>query len=148
MKIRTATRNDLPALIDIGQDMHAESRYRAYTYDPDRLEQTLKIVLDDELSLVAEAEDGRIVGAFIAFVTPQFFGSDLMSSDLALYIVPEFRQGRLALRLLTEYICRARERGVTDIRVGNSTDVESERVGRLYESLGFRRVGGLYAMEG
>lgn len=141
--IRPALLSDIPALLDLGEAMHAESRYAKFVYDRAQFERTLMATVDNGVSQVCEMENG-IVGGLIAFVSPQFFGPDLMSADLGLYITPEFRRGALASRLIQAYIQGAMAHGVTDIRIGCSTGMNLDA---LYEANGFRRVGGLFALE-
>lgn len=69
-----------------------------------------------------------------------------MAWDLLTYVVPEHRGG-LGIRLIKAYIERAKLLDIDDIHIGVSTGLEPERTGKLYERLGFRHIGGGYAME-
>ena len=54
------------------------------------------------LCLVAE-RDSEIIGFCIGYVAPHFFGNDLTSGDLAIYVVPEHRGGMMGARLVKAY---------------------------------------------
>ena len=85
----------------------------------------------------AFVEDG---GFFIGVMSQHFFGYDCFTTDLALYVEKEKRGTEIAMSLIMEYIKEAKELGISDIRIGNSTG----NVGGLYERCGFTHVGGVY----
>lgn len=125
--------------------MHFESRYSRFNFDPVKYGAVIHYVIPQGLTFVAEKE-GKIVGVFIGQVEEQFFGNDLAAWDLVQYVLPEYR-GHVGPRLIREYIRRAKMFGIADINIGISTALEPERTGKLYECLGFHKVGGTYAME-
>jgi GNAT superfamily N-acetyltransferase len=67
--------------------------------------------------------------------------TDLVATDLALFVEAEFRGSMLAARLIVAYLRWARDIGAKLITAGVSTGVHVEQTAQLYERLGMRRLG-------
>ena len=137
--IRPMTAQDIPALLVLGAEMHGESRYANLDFDPQKLWQLGETMLgnpDSWLALVAE-RDSEIIGFCIGYVAPHFFGNDLTSGDLAIYVVPEHRGGTIGARLVKLYTGWCEARGVQEPLLGVSAGITPERTGRLYERLAY-----------
>ena len=145
--IRPATTDDIDQMIELGEVMWAESRYSKMNLDLAKGRHVLTALLAFARGIVFVKElAGRIIGMFWGMVEEHFFGTSLRSFDLILYVHPDHRTGRTGLALLKAYIAKAKELGAVDIMIGNTTDIDADKVGRLYEAVGFKRVGGLYAL--
>ena len=137
--IRPMTAQDIPALLVLGAAMHGESRYANLDFDPQKLWQLGETMLgnpDSWLAVVVE-RDGCIVGFCFGYVAPHFFGNDLTSGDLAIYVVPEHRGGTIGARLVKLYTSWCEAKGVKEPLLGVSAGITPERTGRLYERLGY-----------
>jgi GNAT superfamily N-acetyltransferase len=137
--IRPMTAQDIPALLVLGAAMHGESRYAKLDFDSEKLRGLGETMLGDPdswLALVAE-RDSEIIGFCIGYVAPHFFGNDLTSGDLAIYVVPEHRGGTIGARLVKLYTSWCEARGVKEPLLGVSAGITPERTGRLYERLGY-----------
>ena len=144
--IRPATLADLPALLALGERMHAESRYARLRFSAARLEQTLRAVLEAPLGFLRVVEiDGVVAGGMAAMACPHWASEDLVSTDLALFIAPDHRGGRTAALLVKRYRDWARAMGVVLPDIGVTTGVQTENTARLFEALGARRIG--YVLE-
>jgi GNAT superfamily N-acetyltransferase len=133
------TAQDIPALLVLGAAMHGESRYAKLDFDSEKLRLLGETMLGDPdswLALVAE-RDSEIIGFCIGYVAPHFFGNDLTSGDLAIYVVPEHRGGTIGARLVKLYTSWCEARGVQEPLLGVSAGITPERTGRLYERLGY-----------
>lgn len=147
--IRNATPDDIPAIVSLGEAMHAESRYRdPLPWCAPKVTGLLDWLLanDDGLVLVAEAGD-RIIGGFLGMVEDHWCSRARVATDFALYVHPGWRGSSAAARLLGAYGAWARERGAVLVQAGITTGVHVEATSRLYERLGFRRVGNLFELE-
>lgn len=146
--IRNATVADVPRMVELGKQMHAASKFRAYSFDVAVLEATINGLIDKPrgIALVSEV-DGVIVGGFIGYLTEHFFGFDLASYDLALFLEPEHRGGITAARLIKAYIDQAREKGAAEIVVANSTGIAKERTAQLFARAGFSHDGYVFSMK-
>lgn len=137
--IRQATMTDVPALIELGAMMHAESpRYRHLTFRADKLAGLSHSLVDDGILLLA-VDHGRPVGMAVGFVMEQFFTDSRLAADLAIYVIPAHRGGPWFLRLVKAFERRALDLGADEISLGVSTEVDTERTAGLYERLGYRR---------
>jgi GNAT superfamily N-acetyltransferase len=146
--IRQATYSDIPALLYLGQVMHAESAYSPYDYNPAKVAELAETLIDAEHGIALVAEDeGVIQGAFLGVVYPHWFGDDLVSTDYALFMHPDCRGGTQAYRLIKRYIVEARAKGAKQIMLANSTGVVPSRVAALFESLGFHRLGYVFELQ-
>jgi L-amino acid N-acyltransferase YncA len=144
-EIRRATPSDIPAMIDIGRAMHAESSFAPMDFDAETLAATLhRLMADDQFALVAEDADGKTAGVMIGLISPSWFGRDWTASDLALYLTPEHRGGATAARMVKAFVIWAREAGAKQIRPGVSTGQPGAL--NLYAGLGFTPVGQLFCM--
>jgi len=142
IKIRKATLEDIERMVELGAEMHLESSYRCYDFNPTKTANTLVSVIEDRRGIAIVAEkDGIIVGGFLGNVSSHYFGNDLVASDMALFVTKEERRGRLAIRLLTEFMDIADSLGAKHISIGTTTGVNADRVKALYEHFGLKHVG-------
>lgn len=143
--IRLARESDVQRMVELGARMHAESKFRAYSFDPSKLAGTIRELLASGIALVAEV-DGLVVGGFLGHLVPHYFGHDLAAYDLALFLAPEHRAGTVAMRLIKAYIAEAKKKGAAEVAIANSTGVQKERIARLFESAGFSHDGYVFSM--
>lgn len=147
--IRPATLLDVPQLVVLGERMHAESRFSAMGYAPDKVAALLTGLISSPVGCVLVAErQGAVVGGMAGYCDAHFFSNDLFAADLAVFVEPDRRGGIAAARLVRAFVDWATRRGARMIQVGISTGVHVEQTTRLYESLGFARVGPLMEWRG
>lgn len=141
--IRPATPHDLPALLDLGEQMHAESpRFSRLAFSRDRLHQTLSGLLSSPAGFLWVAEsEGQVIGGMAGFIAQHWASEDKVSTDLALFIDERMRGGMSTARLVNEYKRWAWKHGAHIVQVGITTGVQTEQTARLYERLGFARCG-------
>ncbi len=141
--IREATTQDIPALVALGGRMRAESpRYAKLKFSPEKLTHTLAGVESSEHGFMWIAEvDGELAGVMVALIFEHWMSTDLVASDLALYVEPAHRGSKIAAELVERYKQWAVFHGAVLPQVGVSTGVYTEQTARLYESLGFKRCG-------
>jgi len=145
--IREATIDDIPRLLELAVIMHLESRYKRFDFSEKKVSTLLEQLISNENGIVLVAGTGHIVGGILAIVAEHFFGHDKSSGDFALFVDPEHRNFRTVAQLIKAYINKARELGAVDIGVGNTSGYKIDEVGRLYETMGFTKVGGNYRIE-
>lgn len=144
MGIRQATLDDLPALINLGELMHAESpRFSAITFSPARLGHTLAALVQSPMGFVwvTESDAGEVVGGMVATAFQHWASYDLMTTDLALFLAPEHRGSTAAARLARKYHQWARDLGAKLIQQGVTTGVHTDQTVQLLERLGMKRCG-------
>lgn len=147
--IRPATAADIPAMLALGEAMHAESRYSALAWCTPKVCGLLDMLLESDKGLVLVAErDGVVVGGFLGFIDEHFFSRETVATDLALFIEPSRRGGVAAARLLKAYVVWATEQGAAQITVGITTGVHVEQTARLFQGCGFAPVGQMFEYAG
>jgi GNAT superfamily N-acetyltransferase len=145
--IRPATEADLPRLIELGEAMHAESRYCSMQFDTEKVGALLAGLLKTGFVIVS-VKDGRIIGGFVGMISEHWFSREKLATDLALFIEPDARGGTTAWRLVDAFLDWAHLNGAKCIDIGVNTGVHTDRTAQLYERLGGQRVGLLYSFEG
>lgn len=144
--IREATQNDVERLLELGTQMHKESRYSIFDFDPEKLRWHIRTVIDhDHGMLFVYEKDGVILGAVMGWIEEQYFGHDKLLCDLALFVEPDKRGAMAGAALIKKFIEYGKEQGVAQIILSNSTGVDKERVAKLYERLGMEHVGFVYS---
>lgn len=136
--IRNATPADVPALVDLGALMAAESpRYRRYRFSAQKLTMLFERLIASEDGFLMMAERGeRPIGVMAATVMEHWMSDDKIACDFGLFIDPAQRGGMLAARFVCTYRQWARERGAIDTFLGISTGVHVEQTARFYKTLG------------
>lgn len=136
---------DLPQIMRLAREMHAETSFRTLTFDEAKAatEVMSNIMNPDVFACVAE-DRGQIVGIVSAFLSQPYFSQDIVAYDHIWYVGKEARGtfvGPRLLKLLAEWagLCRAKAVFVT-----LGSDVSQERVGKMVERLGYSRLGGYY----
>lgn len=144
--IRPATIADLPRLIELGQAMHGESRFSHMRFEPSKVDAMLRMVIDRGCLIVAE-RDGEIFGGFAGVLEQHWFSSDLIATDIALFVDPGKRGGLAAANLVKAFVAWAKEKGAALIDIGVNTGVRTYETARLFERLGGKSAGLLYTWE-
>lgn len=143
--IRRATKEDIPALIELSHEMHGECWMRWMPFAPDRLAAVLHELVNNGFLWVHEHE-GRIDGVLAGFVAECWYANVKVAGEFGLYVRPDLAGGIIAMRLVKQFVQWATEQGAAEVTLGITTGVNIHETGRLYERLGFQCVGGNYKM--
>jgi len=144
--MRRATQADIPRMVELGRAMHTESRFRNLKFNDDKVVRLFTYaVTQPSLILLVDGEPAHAM--LFAYVQPFWWGDDLESDDLLLYVTPEMRGKSSAVRLVNEYKRITKSMGVADPRLSTGTGVETERTGRLFERLGFAGAGLMFSLK-
>jgi hypothetical protein len=145
VEIRPATHDDVPAILEMGRAMHAESpRYQGLGFDAEKVWHRAWHTVDTGGAFVA-VKDGRIVGMVAGYVVENWFGGDNIASDYVFYLIPEERRiGRSAFLLWRAFEAWAAARGARDIAPGTTTGVDAEGTARFFMKLGYTPTGGVF----
>lgn len=120
--------------------VHNESpRLSQYTFDANQAEKTIRNIISrhDAMGRVAIL-NGEVIGCMGAIISPQLTSSELVASELLLYVKPEYRGGRTALMLV-----RAFEKWSGDLPkvVGSSLGINDKLAIDFYKRLGYDVTG-------
>jgi len=143
-----ASEEDFDDVVRLGRLMHAESSYSALEFSEDRLRQIFDLYTsDDNRALILGRINGETCGLYAGYITPYYFSKELVANDIAWFVVKERRGSTLGLRLLTMFENWAKSRGVSEVRIGYSTDINPSAFDSLMIKRGYSRVGGNYRLE-
>lgn len=142
---RRAYPEDLPAIVALAEEMHAETSFRSLSFSKSKAAaEVLSCILNPNMLVLVGEKDGRILGMIAAYLDKPYFSDDLVVYDHIWYVGKEGRGSMVGPRLLKHVaewarLCRAKAVFVT-----LGSDVSQERVGKLVERLGYSRLGGYY----
>lgn len=140
MKIRPATRGDVPAILEIYNDAVATTT-ASYDYDPRPLEHRLQWFDDHErigLPIFVAEENGKIVG-WSSLSRYHDRAGFQFTSENSIYIAAPARGRGIGKLLLAPLIDSAREIGLRAIIA--AIDAENAASVRLHAGFGFVEVG-------
>ena len=106
MIIRPATEADIPKVHELSAGIFFESTYASVCeYSVEKVDQVIRTILanPDRWFLHLAESDGTIIGMYAGFLTEYYFSQDLMACDLALFVEPDKRGGRAAIRLIRAF---------------------------------------------
>lgn len=150
MQIRSATLEDIPALVELGRRLHALTRFRIYDYNASRVGEQLRALIENRRGshcfFVAEDGTGIPAGALIGCVERHFFSDLPVASIVQLVVLPERRMGGAGLRLLSAFRKWAENRDAFEICAGVNSGTDIGRMDRFLKRLGFRLTGGNYSL--
>jgi GNAT superfamily N-acetyltransferase len=146
VNVRCANEEDVPALVELGFQMHQEGAYAFLPFDREKVRRFILNALerpDSNCVLVAE-EEGLVIGMLGGYVSDYFFCDERLACDTAFFVQPGHRSGVAAAKLVRAFRDWAVTQGAREVCLAISSGTRTERVGRFYEHLGLRSVGGVY----
>jgi GNAT superfamily N-acetyltransferase len=136
--IRDATEGDLENLLYLGAKMHEESLVYYPPIERESVERYLEAVVSmPEVFLISFAFKDSPIGMITASAGPHAFSSVLRSGCELLYVLPEHRGGRTAMKLVERFKEWSDDLGAVYSTMGVSTGLDPERTGRFFEFMGF-----------
>ena len=124
------TKDDGPALCELGALMHEESSYSELEFNPSRVIETFNAYLDnDTRACFIASEDGKPVGLYAGYMNKYYFSDEYVANDIAWFVD------------------WAKERGASEVRIGYSTDINPKAFNSLMQKRGYNLVGANYRLE-
>ncbi len=141
MHVRLVMPEDLDAVLSMAELQVAET-FPHLGFDRDRAAETFRqsIETGSPTGFVAEA-DNEVVGMIAGRIGGYDFTSGVFVCLEVLFVRPDKRGTRAAVKLLREYIRWGEIVGAREIFFGVSNPRNAARASRLYEHLGAERIG-------
>jgi len=140
--IKIATLDDIPRMLELGRELHEESRFSAYPFNEEKTNKFFETVIDNGDNCVfLSVKNGEIVGGFIGGVAPHWSCDFVSAFDYTLFIHKSHRNGTTAIKLIIAYEDWAKSMGVDESTLGVSTGINTQATARFYESLGYQFTG-------
>ena len=126
--------------------MHRESAYSFLPFETEKVRQFIVSFIEDadtQCGLVAE-KNNVIVGMLGGYIGDYFFCYEKVAYDTLLFVERQNRGSSAAARLIRAFRQWAIDSGASEICLGISTNISTERTGMFYERMGLKQVGGIY----
>lgn len=130
-------------VLELAREMHAESGTHKYApLDEQKLVQQLSVpITNPNVYLKFFVRDGEVLGTFFGVISSMFFSQELCAKDMAWFVRKSYRGTYAAVMLVRDFECWAKNMGVKNIFLGQSTGVKMETTAALYKRLGYAPVG-------
>lgn len=140
--IRNATIKDIPELLRMGERFFNLSGYADnFSYDTYTTSEMFKTLIDTGC-LLTDGKHGMI--GFIIF--PIFFNkSQFLSQELFWWVDEEQRKTGLGVELLETAEKRATELGAKTMLMLSLDRLDGDRIGQLYEKMGYNKTEQIYS---
>lgn len=136
-----------PELIDefmrLGMAMHSESSYRKISFNREKV---AKIPEKDVFCVLSKQGD-VYTGFFVGQICSYYFSDEVDAHDVAFFVMPEYRSSPDAIELITAYENWAEKKGVRYAYLAQSSGVQIERVDKLFNYLGYEKLGSVVRKE-
>lgn len=137
-KIRMATEEDIPRIVEMGRSFWELTDYRSVPYDPGSIEHWSRVMISQELLLVAEA-DGEVIASVGAVCAPLLGNVQFrVASELFWWVEPKYRSHGMGQALLMGIEAAARAQNVTFFNMIALNSVDPEAVAALYLAHGYK----------
>lgn len=130
-------------VIAIATEMHKDSMFGDYAFDPLKLLAQIKLAGDypDTAYFRLAVRNGEVFGGFYGTISRMFFCDETMARDVGWWVKKERRGGGAAMLLLRGFEAWAKEKGALKVMIGQSSGIDIERTTKLYQHCGYRLVG-------
>lgn len=133
-------------ILELGKMLHTESHFSDQPYDVERCKSILEATLKSpDKAFIAFDEDFR--GFIIMGMNHHYFSGFKYTADLALYIVPEYRNGLLAPRLIKAAEEWSKEHGAIEMTIFHHTGINTESAQPFFNRLGYKTKGYIFTKE-
>lgn len=143
--IRKAQETDAIEFTMLVKQFVKEAKY-PFKVDPELVIGNFKAVVNDEDFFVyVSEEDADLVGFLVGAINAPLFSSDQTAVELGWFMVPEYRNGKDGLRLLTKFEAWAKDnncRHVTMVDIDPLNDLDD-----LYSRKGYELTEKAYVKE-
>ena len=152
MKLRFASKQDIPQLVNVGSAVHSESRFNGMPYEEEKLVNNLNGLLDlqekcqTHCFILAENQEGEIIGGLIGAIEEYFFTNSRSANTVLLWVTPKFRGSAAAVKLIGAFREWAKQRDVEEVCILVASGVAIKRTDRFLRRLGFHQTGGNYTI--
>lgn len=148
MTIRFATIEDIPAILDLGEKMVEESRFRSFGLNREKMEKVLESMISQATQsvIIVAVIDNKIIGGLGGYAVDFFFCDAKIAQDRFFYIRPESRGSPAAIKLLLGFKKWAQMHNAIELNINMSVAIEMERFDRMMGKLGFQCCGSNFTL--
>ena len=141
LSIRLATEKDYDDVLRMSKSFFEASTYNRLTYTSDGIENLFNEYLKSDkteiIVLVLVNESDEPIGMLVGAKSVPFFTTEFIASELAWWVDPEYRKTRQSIDLVKAYEVWAKKVGCSVVTMANIPTLNGEKIGKLYEKLGY-----------
>lgn len=140
MTLRLATPEDLEDVLRMAREFHGVSPYSSLEFSSARSYELFKAYLDGDktrLIIILSEQDKKPRGMVIGMASEPLFSDDLMATEIAWWMDPEYRRSRDSLLLIDAYQDWTRRIGCSITQVAMLDSVTD--LSGFYKKRGFER---------
>lgn len=117
--IRRATLDDVDGIVEMSELFYGTTSYAGFAdFDPESVERLTLMLIQTGVMLVAEGEDGELVGMAGLVVVPFMFNSDhLTASEVVWWVRPDARAAGIGRALMEAIEPACRDAGCSAIQM-------------------------------
>lgn len=142
---RGAVPSDIADLVRLAKEMHSSTSFKDISFNEVKTAIEIATFMSGRQNFICVAEkDGHLVGFVAVYLSTPFFSDDPVVYDHVWFVSEEVRGGFTGPRLLKYVSQWAKIQGAKACFLTLGSDVSSDRVGKMAEHLGYRRLGGFY----
>lgn len=154
-QVRFAEIQDIPGLVELGRQIHVQSRYAWMQFNASRLWTSLNAAIANKQHCVIVATDHAVeVDASSSKLTGVLWGSAFglpFSSERVvqinyLYVIPKRRGTPAAMKMMAGLRRWSHNREVAEILLPNAFGTDEVYSAKLLAKLGLKAVGGVHSM--
>ncbi|WP_294609752.1 GNAT family N-acetyltransferase [uncultured Gilliamella sp.] len=148
--IKEATLLDLPKVFEISKEVYsaAVNHRNIYAWDDSKALLMLKhYIASDNAAIIIDENSQKLKGFIIVELVTPAAGLELIASEVAFFVRPEFQGSITAFRLIKGYESWAKQKGANHIELGVSSGLNQERTLYMYSALGYRPSSVTYIKE-
>lgn len=90
---------------------------------------------------VAVIDDDVVIGGFLGVKTAYFFSNEFLACDLGLFVYPEYRNTRTAVKLVDRFVDWSTRVGCREVNIGSTAQSAGPVYERMLHKRGFKTVG-------
>lgn len=147
-KVRYATMNDMPGILQVSQDLLEQSVYKDLEMDKSVYRALVANCINSKKAIAMVVVDGNndVQGFLFGIVDQIFFTKLKYATDILTYVKPQY--AALSPIIVKRFIAWGKKwPSVRKIMMGISSGLDQDgRAGKMYERLGLECVGGIYMM--
>jgi hypothetical protein len=154
-QVRFARPEDIPALVDLGRQMHVQSRYTWMQFNAKRLWTCLEAAIANKQHCVIVATDdgvesdastANLSGVLWACAFGLPFSSEFVAQIDYLYVIPKRRGTPAAMKMMAGLRRWANNRQIAEILLPNAFGADEVYSTKLLGKMGLKAVGGVHSM--
>ena len=132
------TIDDIKQVASLAERFHTESIYKDLDFDLCKFSAVLKQIVEmDKQIAIVYIVNNVIVGAMAGYVSEYFFGKDKIAGEYGVFIDKNHRGGYGVIKIIKYFENWAIGQGAKIIQLGVSANINADKVGRLYQKLGY-----------